>query len=365
MGDIQDRIDQLSPLKRALLRLDELQAEIDRLEMQRHEPIAIIGLACKLPGARNHEEYWQLLKNGVDAIKEVPSDRWDREKYYDLTPGVKGKMVSRSGGFLDGVDLFDAEFFEISPREAARMDPQHRLLLETSWHAFENAGIPPKNVKGNRSGVFIGISTNDYANLAKGDPYVMDAYSGIGNALCIAANCLSYYYDFHGPSVSVDTACSSSLVAIHMAVKSLRNQETELALAGGVNLILTPNLSIVFSHARMLSPDGQCKTFDASANGYVRGEGCGVVLLKRLSDAIRDENRILAVIYGTSVNQDGRSNGLTAPNGLAQQQVISDAIIDADIVPDDLDYIEAHGTGTSLGDPIEMRSIAKILDGRI
>ncbi len=329
-----------------------------------NEPIAIIGLACKFPGAKDKYEFWDLLDQGTDAIKEIPSDRWEINDYYNDIPGAKGKMISRWGGFIEDIDKFDAEFFGISPREAARMDPQQRLLLEISWHAFEDAGILPQSVNGSDCGVFIGISVNDYANLARGDPELMDAYSGIGNALCIAANRISYFYDLHGPSIAVDTACSSSLVAVHNAIKSLRNRESDMALAGGVNLILTPNLNIVFSHARMLSPDGRCKTFDASADGYVRGEGCGVVVLKRLSDAIRDHNRIEAVVYGSAVNQDGRSNGLTAPNGLAQERVIKKALEDAGLKADAIDYIEAHGTGTSLGDPIELRAIGKIMEGR-
>src|SRR3990172_7427834 len=244
------------------------------------------------------------------------------------------------------------------------MDPQQRLLLEVSWEAFENAFIPPQSLAGTRTGVFIGISSYDYSRLQFNDPEMIDAYAGTGNAHSIAANRLSYVFDLRGPSMAVDTACSSSLVGAHLACQSLRNGESDVALAGGVNLILTPELTITFSQARMLAPDGRCKTFDASADGYVRGEGCGVVVLKRYSDALRDGNNILALIRGSAVNQDGRSNGLTAPNGLAQQGVIRHALADAQVLPHQIGYVEAHGTGTPLGDPIEMASLCAVLDDR-
>ena len=325
------------------------------------EPIAIVGLSCRFPGARNPQEFWDLLKKGVDAISEVPADRWDVNALHSES-AAPGKVTSRWGGFLDDVDLFDPAFFGISPREAARMDPQQRLLLEVSWEALENAFIPPQTLAGTRTGVFVGISSYDYSRLQFDDPERIDAYAGTGNAHSIAANRLSYFYDLRGPSMAVDTACSSSLVAAHLACQSLRSGESDLALAGGVNLILTPELTITFSQARMLSPDGRCKTFDAGADGYVRGEGCGVVVLKRLSDAVRDGDNILALIRGSAVNQDGRSNGLTAPNGLAQQDVIRQAMSDAQVNPNQIGYIEAHGTGTPLGDPIEIASLRAVLD---
>lgn len=325
------------------------------------EPIAIIGLSCRFPQASNPQAFWELLRNGVDAITEVPPDRWDVDAFHSESPDP-GKVTTRFGGFLDNVDLFDPAFFGISPREAARMDPQQRLLLEVSWEALENAFIPPQSLAGTRTGVFIGISSYDYSSLQFDDPEMIDAYAGTGNAHSIAANRLSYVFDLRGPSMAVDTACSSSLVATHLAVQSLRNGETDLAVAGGVNLILTPELTITFSQARMLSPDGRCKTFDASANGYVRGEGCGVVVLKRFSDALRDGDNILALIRGSAINQDGRSNGLTAPNGLAQQDVIRYALADAGVAPQQISYVEAHGTGTPLGDPIEISSLRAVLD---
>ena len=325
-----------------------------------NEPIAIIGLSCRFPQAPNPQAFWELLRNGVDAVTEVPPDRWDVDAFHSAEPGA-GKVTTRFGAFLDDVDLFDPAFFGISPREAARMDPQQRILLEVSWEALENAFIPPHSLAGTRTGVFVGISSYDYSRLQFDDPEMIDAYAGTGNAHSIAANRLSYVLDLRGPSMAVDTACSSSLVSVHLACQSLGNGESDLALAGGVNLILTPELTITFSQARMLAPDGRCKTFDASADGYVRGEGCGVVVLKRLSDALRDGDNILALIRGSAVNQDGRSNGLTAPNGLAQQDVLRTAMTQAGIAPSQISYVEAHGTGTPLGDPIEMASLNAVL----
>ncbi|MBK8783716.1 MAG: hypothetical protein IPO22_18355 [Anaerolineales bacterium] len=326
------------------------------------EPIAIIGMSCRFPKAANPQAFWDLLRNGVDAISEVPADRWNVDAFYSSDSATPGKVTSRWGGFLENVDLFDTHFFGISPREAARMDPQQRLLLEVSWEALENAFIPPASLAGTRTGVFVGISSNDYSRLQFDDAEKIDAYAGTGNAHSIAANRLSYFYDLRGPSMAIDTACSSSLVAAHLACQSLQNGESDLGVVGGVNLILTPELTITFSQARMLSPDGRCKTFDASADGYVRGEGCGVIILKRMSDAIRDGDNILALIRGSAVNQDGRSNGLTAPNGLAQQDVIRQALSNAQVAPHQINYVEAHGTGTPLGDPIEMASLHAVLD---
>jgi len=333
--------------------------------LKSNEPIAIIGLGCRFPKAKNPNEFWQLLKNGVDAITEVPKSRWDIKTFYEPTP-APGKMNTRWGGFLDEVATFDPQFFGISPREAESMDPQQRLLLEVSWEALENAGLCAEQLAGSQTGVFIGISTNDYTRLHTALGNNVNAYSGTGNALCIAANRLSYFLDLHGPSKAIDTACSSSLVAVHDACQSLRQRECNLALVGGVNLILSPDLTITFSAAQMLSADGRCKTFDADADGYVRGEGCGIVVLKRLSDAVKDSDNILAVIKGTAMNQDGRSNGLTAPNGPAQQAVIRQALANAGINASEMSYVEAHGTGTSLGDPIELNALKEVLmSGRV
>ena len=318
-------------------------------------PIAVVGLGCRFPGADSPDGFWRLLADGVDAISAMPASRWRAD----------GPALSRRGGFLGAVDGFDSEFFGIAPREADLMDPQQRLLLEVSWEALENAGIAPGAIAGSRTGVFVGISTNDYGRLLARQAAGAEAHAGTGNALSIAANRLSYLLDLRGPSWAVDAACSSSLVAVHQACRSLRSGECTLALAGGVNLILAPDLTAAFARAGMLAPDGRCKTFDAAADGYVRGEGCGVVVLKRLADAQRDGDRVLAVIRGTAVNQDGRSNGLTAPNGPAQQAVVRAALRDADLMPAALSYVEAHGTGTALGDPIEVNSLkAVLLDGR-
>jgi amino acid adenylation domain-containing protein/thioester reductase-like protein len=327
------------------------------------EQIALIGLGCRFPGADGPEEFWRLLHEGQDAIQEVPAGRWDLATYYGEGPEpIQGKMNTRWGGFLDQVDLFDAGFFGISPREAARLDPQQRLLLEVTWEALERAGQNPEQLAGSATGVFVGISSSDYSHLQFSRPDLIDAYAGTGNAHSLAANRLSYLLNLHGPSMAIDTACSSSLVATHLAMNSLRNGEADLALAGGVNVLLSPDLTITFSQARMMASDGRCKTFDARADGYVRAEGCGMVVLKRLSDAQRDGDPVLAVLRGSAVNQDGRSNGLTAPNGLAQQAVIRQALARAGVKAADISYVEAHGTGTSLGDPIEIHSLQAVLD---
>ena len=325
------------------------------------EPIAIIGIGCRFPGADNPEAFWQLMQAGVDAIADVPPGRWDIDNFYDPTPGTAKKMYSRQGGFLKNVDQFDPQFFRISPLEANYLDPQQRLLLEVAWEALENAAIVPETLVGSKSGVFIGISDVDYHRLAYQSPPNLTAYVGTGNSTSIAANRLSYVFDLRGPSLALDTACSSSLVAVHLACQSLQNQESNLCLVGGVNLILSPETTIVFSQARMMAPDSRCKTFDASADGYVRSEGCGMVVLKRLRDAIEDGDRVLAVIKGSAVNQDGLSNGLTAPNGPAQQAVIRQALENAQVEPAQISYIEAHGTGTELGDPIEVKSLKAVL----
>lgn len=325
------------------------------------ESIAIVGLGCRFPGATDPDAFWELLHSGTDAITRVPSDRWNVDVLYAADAPKTGKMTTCWGGFLDQVDQFDADFFEISPREAKFIDPQQRLLLEVSWEALEQAGQSPAQLAGSQTGVFIGISSSDYARLLASDVTQLNAYSGTGNAISIAANRLSYWLDLRGPSLAIDTACSSSLVAVHTACQSLRTGECNLALAGGVNLMLSPELTISFSQAQMMSKDGRCKTFDASADGYVRGEGCGVVVLKRLSDALRDGSQILALVRGSAINQDGRSNGITAPNGLSQQAVIRQALSNAGVFPNQIDYIEAHGTGTPLGDPIEINALQAVL----
>ena len=325
------------------------------------DAIAIIGLGCRFPGANNPESFWQMLHEGRDGITEVPTERWNAGTYYDPEQAVPGKMNTRWGGFLSHVDQFDPFFFGISPREAERMDPQQRLLLEVAWETLENAGQSPDKLAGSQTGVFVGISGNDYSRLLYDDPQSLDAYTGTGNSHSIAANRLSYVLDLRGPSVAVDTACSSSLVSVHLACQSIRNGECNMALAGGVNLILTPELTITFSQARMMSSEGHCKTFDDSADGYVRSEGCGLVLLKPLSQALKDGDTVLSVIRGSAVNQDGRSNGLTAPNALAQEAVILQALHNANATPDQISYIEAHGSSTPLGDPIEFNALKAVL----
>jgi len=359
-------------MKRALIALKKKQAELDALQKKvaelegqikdRTEPIAIVGMGCRFPGAESPAAFWQLLHDGVDAITEVPADRWDIEHYYDADPDVAGKMSTRYGGFLSHAlaDQFDPHFFGISPREAVSLDPQQRVLLEVSWEALEYANLVPDRLYNSSTGVFVGISGTDYAMLAFEDQEQIDAYFGTGTTHSTAAGRLSYIFGLSGPSMVVDTACSSSLVAIHLAVTSLRQQECDLALAGGVNLLLAPGMSINFSKARMMAPDGRCKTFDAAANGYVRGEGCGMIVLKRLSDALADGDRVLALIRGSAVNQDGASGGLTVPSGPSQQQVIRQALKNGAIEPNEVSLIEAHGTGTALGDPIELRALGAV-----
>ncbi len=355
----------LSPLKQAFLALEETQA---RLEAAERAPIAVIGLGCRFPGnAHDPATFWQNLRRGVDAIREVPADRWDADAVYAADQDAPGKTYTRWGGFLDRVDQFDPQFFGISPREATGMDPQQRLLLEVAWEALEHAAQAPDQLSGSRTGVFIGIASADYINLIQqqGDATRFDAYYGSGIAHSIASGRLSYVLGLQGPSLSIDTACSSSLVAVHVACQSLRNGECRMALAGGVHLALTPANTIAFSKSHMLAPDGHCKTFDARADGFAEGEGAGIVVLKKLSDAIADNDRILAVIRGSALNQDGPSSGLTAPNGPAQEAVIREALAQARVKPAEVGYVEAHGTGTTLGDPIEVRALAKVLrDGR-
>lgn len=331
----------------------------------RIEPIAIIGIGCRFPDAKTPEAFWHILRNGVDAITEVPSERWDINTFYHPEAATPGKMNTRWSGFLEQVDQFDPSFFGISPREAQQIDPQQRLLLEVTWEALENAGIVPESLAGSQTSVFIGISNADYHRLLYKDLSRIEAYSGTGTASSIASNRLSYVLNLSGASVAIDTACSSSLVAVNLACQSLQTGESNLCLVGGVNLILSPEPTITFSQAQMMSPEGRCKTFDASADGYVRGEGCGVIVLKRLSDALRDGDNIQAIIRGSAVNQDGLTNGLTAPNGPSQQAVIRQALEKAGVTPAQISYVETHGTGTSLGDPIEVNSLKTVLmEGR-
>ncbi|MCC5602086.1 type I polyketide synthase [Nostoc favosum] len=348
---------------RALMQnaLQELR-DLRRKVKAQTEAIAIVSMGCRFPGgADTPQALWELLRNGVDAITEVPGDRWQLDKFYNPDPSVPGKMYNRYGGFIGQLQEFDAEFFGIAPREAVSLDPQQRLLLEVSWEALENAGIPPEQLADSPTGVFIGISSNDYSTHLLNRPVTdIDAYLATGNSHSTAAGRLSYTLGFTGPSLAVDTACSSSLVAVHLACQSLRRGECNIALVGGVNRILSPEFTINFSKARMLANDGRCKTFDATADGFVRGEGCGIIVLQRLSDAIAAGYPILAVIKGSAVNQDGHSSGLTVPNGPSQQAVIRQALANSTVDPADITYIEAHGTGTALGDPIEVGALGAV-----
>ena len=355
---------QKEALKNALLAVRKTRSIMDEEKARHFEPIAVIGAGCRFPGGGiTPEKYWENLRNGLDSVREVPGEKWDLSENYNADPDVPGKMYSKLGGFLDETDLFEPEFFRITPREALYMDPQQRLLLECSWEGLESAGILPESLKGSQTGVYVGISASDYSFKQVIDLNTINAYSGTGSFLSVAAGRISFYFGLRGPSLSVDTACSSSLVSAIMAVKSLRERECNLALAGGVNLILEPNWSVAFSRLNALSADGHCKTFDASANGYVRGEGCGMLVLKRLSDALKDGDNIMALIRGGAINHDGHSSGLTVPSGPSQQAVMRAALENAKVKAGDVSYIEAHGTGTPLGDPTEVSAIGEVFSG--
>src|SRR5215510_2829301 len=326
--------------------------------------IAIIGIGCRFPGGVNDaESFWRLLVECRDAVTDVPADRWNVERYYDPEPGIPGKTFAKRAGFLDQIDKFDPQFFGISPREAPYVDPQHRLLLETSWEAIENAGIVLDFEKGSDIAVFIGISHNDYQGIQSTafDHFGITPHSATGSAHSIAANRISYCLNLRGPSVAMDTACSSALTAIYAACEHIRTGRGDTALAGGVTVMITPGGFIGFSQASMLSPDGRCKAFDASANGFVRGEGAGMVLLKRLTKAIEDDDPIQGVIIGTALNQDGHTNGISLPSGQAQARLVRQACEDAGIPPSRIGFVEAHGTGTAVGDPIEANALAEAL----
>ena len=357
-----------SPLKRALKAIVDLSAKLEAMERDATEPIAVIGMGCRFPGDVNTpEDLWEMLVEGRDCIAEIPADRWDVDAYYDPDPEAAGKMYTRRGGMLRGIDQFEPQFFGISPREAMGMDPQQRLLLETSWEALERAGQDPQKLAGTQTGVFIGIGSSDYANLVGQSriPAQIDAYSGTGVAFCVAAGRIAYALGLQGPTLAVDTACSSSLVAVHVACQNLRARKCRMALAGGANLILSPEPNIYLSRVKAIAPDGRCKTFDAGADGYGRGDGCAVIVLKRLSDAVADRSPILSLIKGSAINHDGRTSGLTVPSGRAQQAVIREALKEAGIEPRRVGYVEAHGTGTPLGDPIELEALAAVFrEGR-
>ena len=361
--------DRRAIITEALRKIDDLTARLEIAEKGDTEPIAVVGMGCRLPGgADTPDQFWRLLQDGGSGIVGVPSGRWDADAFYSDDHSVPGTIVSKEGGFLTSwrPDEFDAEFFGISPREAAAMDPQQRLLLEVTWEALENAGITAPMIRGTQTSVFVGMTTYDYTLTLAGrlPPEEVDPHVPFGNAANFAAGRLSYFLGAHGPAVVLDTACSSSLVTVHLACQSLRRRESDQSLVAGVNLMLSPENSVATSRWGMLAPDGRCKTFDASADGYVRSEGCGVVVLKRLSDAVRDGDSVLAVVRGSAVNQDGPSSGQTVPSGPAQQAVVRSALAAARLEPSDIDYIEAHGTGTALGDPIELGALHQVFAER-
>ena len=330
------------------------------------EPLAVLGMACRLPGASGTAEiFWGTIASGTDCIVTVPADRWDIEKYYDADKSVPGTMNSRFGGFLPEVEMFDPMFFGISPREAVSMDPQQRLLMETSWETMENAGRAPNPNVAEQIGVFVGATTFDYqlrkARIPAGE---VDSFWGTGSSNSVTAGRISYTFGYQGPCLACDTACSSALVAMDLACKSVRTGTSDSALAGGVSLLIEPDLSINFAKAGMLSPDGRCHTFDAGANGYVRGEGAGMMFVELESAAVSAGSHVLCLVRGSAINQDGRVSGLTVPNGPSQEDVVSRAIADGAIDRDQIGYVEAHGTGTPLGDPIEVNSLVGGFAGR-
>ncbi|BDD84046.1 phthiocerol/phenolphthiocerol synthesis polyketide synthase type I PpsB [Tsukamurella pulmonis] len=353
----------------ALRRIDDLTDRLAIAEQGAREPVAVVGIGCRLPGGVDGpDSYWDLLERGGDGVVRVPEDRWDADALYSADHPVAGTICNRDGGFLTHWDpaQFDAEFFGISPREAAGMDPQHRLLLEVAWEALEHSGIVPGSLRGTRTGVYVGLTTADYAHTLSGELALdeIDPYIPFGSAHNFAAGRLSYFLGLNGPAVVLDTACSSSLSAMHLACQGLRRRESDAALVAGVNLVLSPENSIACSRWGMLAPDGHCKSFDAAADGYVRSEGCGVVVLKRLSDAVADGDRILALVRGTAVNQDGASSGQTVPNGPAQQALLRQALESSGLEPSDIDFVESHGTGTGLGDPIELDTLDRVFGER-
>lgn len=343
-------------LKRAYLTMERLQRQVEEYERARTEPIALVGVGCRFPGGvTDTDTYWRLLTDGVDAVRDIPADRWDNDAFHD-----SGTITTRSGGFLDRIDRFDHDFFGISRREALAMDPHQRLTLEVAWEALENAGRAPSALAGSRTGVFMGVATSDYVTAQIREAQDVSAYTSSGAALSFIPGRIAYLLDLRGPNLAVDTACSSSLVAVHQACQSLRAGESDLALAGGVNVVLSPVLLISQSRFGSVSRQGRAMTFSDSADGYVRGDGCGIVVLKRLSDARRDGDRVLALIRGGAVNQDGRSSGITAPNGAAQREVYRTALAASGVAPHRIGLVETHGTGTRLGDPIEAESLADV-----
>jgi len=355
---------ELSRLQKAAYALKEMRARLDVAEGALREPIAIVGMSGRFPGAASCDALWQLLKDGVDAVGEIPAERWSLAEYYDVNPNAPGKMNASCGGFLENVDQFDPAFFGIPAREAVKVDPQQRLLLEVAWEALENAGQAPDQLQDTETGTYLGINQMDYGLAQFDAPGDMDIYTTTGNGFCFAAGRISYALGLQGPNMAIDTACSSSLVAVHLACQALRGRECDLALAGGVQLNLIPTFHLLLAKTQSFAASGRCNTFSSAADGLIMGEGCGLVVLKRLSDAVENKDRVLALIRGSGVNHGGAASGITVPNELAQEKLVRQVLKRAGVDPDEVGYVETHGTGTQLGDPIEVGALSSVFRGR-
>ncbi|NJK63585.1 MAG: polyketide synthase [Synechococcaceae cyanobacterium SM2_3_1] len=361
---IQEQNPQRSTQERLVLALKQANARLEELGREKTEPLAIVGMGCRFPGGVDSpESFWQFLLRSEDIRQEVPADRWDVDRYYDPDPEIAHKIYVRQGYFLQQpVDHFDPAFFAIAGAEARKIDPSQRLMLEVVWEALEHSGIAPENLRNSATGVFIGQCFNDYQllNCLSQPDYLLDFYQATGSGMSFTAGRIAYTLGLQGPTFTLDTVCSSSLVSLHLAAQSLRSCETNLALVGGVNLMLHPSVTHLYCRGKALSPQGRCASFDAAADGFARGEGCGVVVLKRLRDAIRDGDRIWALLRGSAVNHDGPSSGFTVPNLQAQQQVLQQALKNARLEPNQISYLECHATGTPLGDPLELSALARV-----